>query len=613
MKHYVKKDSFAFKIKNKLIIIKKNKEFIIPFHDGNLDIKKETNELTCDNIEITNLLMEGGVLSKTPPSQSSTIDIQKEVIITKDFLSPEVMKELIKSPNSIILYPTKLNPQFIYPTKNESSLDIYKRAHLKTLKNNPIRKYLHDKGVLISIENEICNLSLSLLKRRGNYGWGYINTLKEEKNEEKQIRKTLPSDKIINFNAGSRIRTIDETLDQINSILDPIFGFVKFHDKYKNETGNNKTYFTTFSENPIEPSSFALENFYYTAMGKGISDKQSKLSSLCEAIERYSSLFVEGDFYTFKKGTELDGKVILPSKLTPYSIKQYIKFKSRMSNYNQSIYETLEYDNQKIAWTKCKDINHNEYWIPLEFIYKNTPFDSKYVKYFHNGGACGNSLDEALLQALLELIERDAVAIWWYNKLNMPKSSTSDVCKKLLSQVNTQISGSFDYWLIDITNDINIPVIAAVAMSKIKKEVVLSFGCHLNISTAKERALTELIQVIEIKDINTSPFSFSNIPIESFLFGSKPSYKTTEIHNYIHLSKALNIVHDKLKICEINFYYVDQTREELPLHAVKAVAPGLCHLFPYFSAERLYKVPVKIGFLDKEKEEDDFNKVELLI
>ena len=33
-----------------------------------------------------------------------------------------------------------------------------------------------------------------------------------------------------------------------------------------------------------------------------------------------------------------------------------------------------------------------------------------------NGCAAGNTLEEAIVQGFLELVERDAYAIWWYNR-----------------------------------------------------------------------------------------------------------------------------------------------------------------------------------------------------
>ena len=37
-----------------------------------------------------------------------------------------------------------------------------------------------------------------------------------------------------------------------------------------------------------------------------------------------------------------------------------------------------------------------------------------------NGNAAGSSIEDAVLQGALELIERDAVALWWYNRSRLP-------------------------------------------------------------------------------------------------------------------------------------------------------------------------------------------------
>ena len=56
-----------------------------------------------------------------------------------------------------------------------------------------------------------------------------------------------------------------------------------------------------------------------------------------------------------------------------------------------------------------------------------------------NGCAAGNTLEEAIVQGFLELVERDAYAIWWYNRLQRRKWTsasstipTSAICKPSL-------------------------------------------------------------------------------------------------------------------------------------------------------------------------------------
>ncbi len=35
-----------------------------------------------------------------------------------------------------------------------------------------------------------------------------------------------------------------------------------------------------------------------------------------------------------------------------------------------------------------------------------------------NGCAAGNTLEEATVQGFMELVERDSVALWWYNRIS---------------------------------------------------------------------------------------------------------------------------------------------------------------------------------------------------
>ena len=48
------------------------------------------------------------------------------------------------------------------------------------------------------------------------------------------------------------------------------------------------------------------------------------------------------------------------------------------------------------------------------------PEDQHFCQADSNGSAAGNCLEEAILQGFMELVERDAVALWWYNRVQRP-------------------------------------------------------------------------------------------------------------------------------------------------------------------------------------------------
>ena len=47
--------------------------------------------------------------------------------------------------------------------------------------------------------------------------------------------------------------------------------------------------------------------------------------------------------------------------------------------------------------------------------------EKRCLRHGFNGCAAGNTLEEAIVQGFLELVERDAYAIWWYNRLQRPE------------------------------------------------------------------------------------------------------------------------------------------------------------------------------------------------
>lgn len=75
-----------------------------------------------------------------------------------------------------------------------------------------------------------------------------------------------------------------------------------------------------------------------------------------------------------------------------------------------------------VDWTPLWSLTEDSYkYVPTQLLYSNAPAregdDKVYGLSFSNGNASGNTLPEAVLQGFFELVERDSVAIWWYNRL----------------------------------------------------------------------------------------------------------------------------------------------------------------------------------------------------
>jgi len=80
-----------------------------------------------------------------------------------------------------------------------------------------------------------------------------------------------------------------------------------------------------------------------------------------------------------------------------------------------------------MEWSPVWSLRDNRFrYLPtstLYFFYRGPypyPADS-------NGCAAGNTREEAIVQGFLELVERDAYAIWWYNRLSHAGSRSQPV------------------------------------------------------------------------------------------------------------------------------------------------------------------------------------------
>ena len=101
-----------------------------------------------------------------------------------------------------------------------------------------------------------------------------------------------------------------------------------------------------------------------------------------------------------------------------------------------------------------------------------------------SGNAAGNSLEEAVLHGLLELIERDALAIWWYNRIRRPAIALDAFDDPYIHRLAARYAArGRALWALDLTTDLGIPAVAAVSrrVDGGPDAVLLGFGAHLDL------------------------------------------------------------------------------------------------------------------------------------
>ncbi len=424
---------------------------------------------------------------------------------------------------------------------------------------------------------------------------------------------------LYNKDGGSRKLDPAETLANLAPLISPVSGVITHIeeiDAAKNHTV--KIYRTAFFKTPPlrQDKTLPNESFVQVCMGKGVSPTQSKVSALCEAIERYAAVFQGCEPYITCKQSELVEKSVSYQQLVPYSCAQYANFANPDHPDSKFKQAAIPYTDEKISWVQTWSLTHEKaVYAPLSECFSNIPFeDDRFGRWHSNGCAAGNTIEEAILQALFELIERDATAIWWYNQTNRPEFDLNRLSADNLKDLNDTLSLTHKYWVLDLTTDIGIPVMVAIGQDHNNGGYILGLGCHLQPELAAQRALTELCQLIPIRDQNGAPFDFNAIVEGEYLH---PNSSINAFESFIEPSGDIkdDIKNIVKKLDELGFetLALNYSRAHIPINAAKIFVPGLCHIWPQFANERLYQIPLSLGWLKEAKTETTINQQDLYI
>ncbi|PHS05745.1 MAG: hypothetical protein COA88_11805 [Kordia sp.] len=425
----------------------------------------------------------------------------------------------------------------------------------------------------------------------------------------------------INFDedGGSRYISPEETLERLKAFISPCTGVITHLSEHKASIHNLvKIYYSSFFKTPSIHDVHNINNqsFVQTCMGKGVSSSQSQASALCETIERYAALYHGDEPLLLNRPSELSERFYNYHQLAPYSTQQYLDFKNTEHPDSKRKQAVTTYKATDIHWCPTWSLTQKEHvYVPMSLCFNNVPFgDTKFGHWHSNGCAAGNTLEEAILQSLFELIERDAIAIWWYNQIVRPGFDVNRIPKSHQLKLDETLSASQNYWVLDLTTDIGIPVMVAIAQEKITGGYSFGFGCHLHEELAAQRALTELCQLLPIRDQENAPFNFNAVQEGSYLHPQNNLNISTRIaQSSGDLKKDVDAIVEQLKYNNLEVLVLNYTRAPLPINTAKVFVPGLCHMWPQLANKRLYQIPVHMGWLKQEKRESALNLQALYI
>ncbi|MBO6577005.1 MAG: YcaO-like family protein [Rhodothermales bacterium] len=219
-----------------------------------------------------------------------------------------------------------------------------------------------------------------------------------------------------------------------------------------------------------------------------------------------------------------------------------------------------------------------------------------------NGMAVAETRSDAVRHGLLELVERDAVAIWWYNRLLRPPVpaawTDSADCRALLEDLS-----DFGPELLDLTHDLAIPVVAATGFTP-HGFLAMGFGAHPDPASAARSALLEFAQCV----VNRGKSPPGQSPVRASAWSRRDDQPF--LHAQPEAARAdrgpVSDPAEHLARLGLDVIVVD-FESPLEISCVKVVVPGLRPWFRRLAPGRLYDVPVSLGWLSRRLPEEALN------
>lgn len=328
----------------------------------------------------------------------------------------------------------------------------------------------------------------------------------------------------------------------------------------------------------------ANEKFLDEHGGKGFTKIQAFYSAVYESLERYSARQfgyekVIRDSYEnlIRKGCG----VLNPDRLSLDS-----------SNENKNSYEI----NKVYEWVEGIDLsNKKKILVPANIVYFPYVADKKYYfsSYSTTGLSANTSIDKAILQGLLEVVERNSYALTHKAQLRVVdlENNMDNFAKNLERKLNryrikanfTLLSNSFGTYVVHCT------------LEDLRKKFPIythGAGASLNIEKAMLRAITESVQ-LRTSQLLLKEYELINEEVnranKEWALGNKQyvapflntkSNKQRKASSYINLESNnvqtdIEKLRNNLSLCGYDSFYVDLTREDILVPAVKVVVPGL--------------------------------------
>ena len=373
--------------------------------------------------------------------------------------------------------------------------------------------------------------------------------------------------------------------------------------------------------------------------GKGASPEQAEASALCEAVERYSGVFHGDEIHRRARMEDFSpGEAMHPNEIQLFSDWQYehAEEAQRPRRAFQLCPGALRSDARNgVDAGVVADRATAPVPADVHALFRRTPrerrlalragFERLRVRKHAGGGDSPGVLRAGGARCVCLLVVQPPVDA---------RAGSGQLRRSLSLRRARSLQGlAPDVWVLDVTNDLGIPVFVAVSrrVDKEAEDIIFSAGAHTDPRIAALRAVCELNQYIAAVlrvGIDGGDYTYDDpeclwwwknarIADHSYLM---PAADAPKRRRESYPSAPAADVRDEVERCRalvegkgMEFLVLDQTRPDIGMPVARTIVPGLRHFWSRFAPGRLYDVPVRMGWRDTPIAEADLNPIPVFI
>ncbi|MBD9373054.1 YcaO-like family protein [Rhizobium sp. ARZ01] len=363
------------------------------------------------------------------------------------------------------------------------------------------------------------------------------------------------------------------------------------------------------------------------ASGRGMTAEQARISCLGEAAELISSCRWGYEATLSASYAAVKDRAIHPASLLLASDAQYEARNEWNARHGSYDWLPRRFDEGVVVdWVGAIDPDGGEPVLVTAaqaYVgYADADDTDTFAIADSNGCAAGATLDDAAIAGFLELVERDATALWWYGRHVRPAADLEEA--EGVDKIREWLADrGRSCHLLDLTTDFGIPVRAAISTDRAGGTVAIGTAAHFDPSRAAVASLTEMMQTLQSLDMRKAIPAASDDP---FLFWLEAVNSCSMPHllpaagNKRGKGDKATVSSPSLDRCTalcrdrgLRLLMVDLTRPRVGVPVARVIVPGLRPQHTRFAAGRLFDLPPRLGWCNRPPTVAELNAVPMAI